>query len=262
MERKDHQGPETVAPLARNYARGAEIGQHAHDSGQLIFARSGVMRVTADRGLFLVPPARALWMPARMVHAIDCRTDVAMRTVYVARDVADPFGGRCAVIDVSPLMREIVLRLVEGAAEGSAETPAYRAARPHLVALLLLELEAGRVEPLHLPEPADARLTRVTAALRADPASRDGPAHWAALAGMADRSFARRFAAETGLPLSAWRRRARMLRAIERLAAGVPVTEVALDTGYDSLSAFIHAFRREFGRTPGRYFGGGGNDDD
>ena len=77
------------------------------------------------------------------------------------------------------------------------------------------------------------------------------------MAGMAGRSFARRFAAETGLPLSAWRRRARMLLAIERLAAGAPVTDVALEAGYDSLSAFIHAFRRDLGCTPGQYFGAG-----
>ncbi|MFC3136090.1 helix-turn-helix transcriptional regulator, partial [Microbaculum marinum] len=75
-------------------------------------------------------------------------------------------------------------------------------------------------------------------------------------AGMARRSFARRVAAETGLSFGAWRRRLRMLRAIEQLAAGDPVTAVALETGYDSVSAFIHAFRGELGVTPGRYFGG------
>ena len=38
------------------------------------------------------------------------------------------------------------------------------------------------------------------------------------------------------------------------LAAGRPVTVLALDLGYDSPSAFIAAFKRAFGVTPARYF--------
>lgn len=239
-----------IETYARDYPDGGGVAPHAHDAGQLVFARRGVMRVTAQGGAWVVPPARALWVPARMVHAIRFRADVAMRTVYVPSSVAVPFSGKCAVLDVSPLLREVILRLVEG--------PVDVAARPHLVWLLLAELDAGAVEPLNLPEPRDRRLRRIAAALADNPADRRSLDDWAGDAGMARRSFARRFVAETGLSFGAWRRRARLLAAIERLAGGEAVTVVALEAGYDSVSAFIHAFRRDLGVTPGRYVAGQG----
>jgi len=36
------------------------------------------------------------------------------------------------------------------------------------------------------------------------------------------------------------------------LEAGGSVTDVALDVGYSSVSAFCQAFARQFGRSPGR----------
>lgn len=237
-----------VETLSTSYRTGHLVGLHAHDQAQLIFGRSGVMRVTAADGLWVVPPARALWVPGRTPHAIQCRTAVEMRTVYLPRGIDMPFADRCAVIAVSPLLREVILRLVEG--------PVGEGSRPHLVALLLGDLRAGAEVPLSLAEPRDPRLRRVTETLAADPADGRSLDDWAEAAGMARRSFARRFLAETGLSFGAWRRRLRMLGAIERLAAGDAVTSVALDAGYDSLSAFIHAFRRTMGVTPGAYFGG------
>lgn len=238
-----------IETLATDYRPGHLVGLHAHDAAQLVFARRGVMRVTAAEGFWVVPPARALWVPGRTPHSIQCRTAVAMRTVYLPRGIDMPFAGRCAVIAVTPLLREVVLRLVEG--------PVGTSARGHLVALLLGELRAGTEVPLSLAEPRDPRLRHVTEALAADPADGRSLDGWADAAGMARRSFARRFLAETGLSFGAWRRRLRMLGAIERLAAGESVTTVALDAGYDSVSAFIHAFRRTMGVTPGAYFGGG-----
>ena len=66
--------------------------------------------------------------------------------------------------------------------------------------------------------------------------------------------MARLFLAETGLGFRAWRQRARLLHALVALADDAPVTAVAFDAGYDSPSAFIAAFKREFGTTPARYF--------
>jgi AraC-like DNA-binding protein len=211
-----------------------------------VFARRGVMRVVTEEGTWLVPSARALWMPARKAHEIQCRTDLAMRTVYMSTEIEVPFGDRCAVIEVSPLLREVILRLVEG--------PVDTQMQGLLVPLLISELGIGRIVPFNLPEPRDARLRRVTAMLSEAPADRRRLEDWAAVAGMARRSFARRFSAETGMTFGTWRRRLRLLEGVERLAAGEAVTIVALESGYDSVSAFIQAFRREFGVTPGRYF--------
>ena len=105
--------------------------------------------------------------------------------------------------------------------------------------------------------PAEARLQRLALALSDDPADTRTLAQWADWIGMAPRTLARHFLAETGLTLSAWRQRARLMRALEMLAAGAAVTTVALDLGYDNVSAFIAMFKREHGVTPGRYAPGG-----
>ncbi len=76
---------------------------------------------------------------------------------------------------------------------------------------------------------------------------------WASWAGIAARTLSRRFVTETGFTFTAWRQRARLLRSLEMLAESTPVTTVALDLGYDSVSAFIALFRRTFGVTPGEY---------
>jgi AraC-like DNA-binding protein len=52
----------------------------------------------------------------------------------------------------------------------------------------------------------------------------------------------------------AWRQQLRLLRGLELLAAGAPVTRVALDLGYESTSAFTAMFRRVLGTTPTAYF--------
>ena len=232
--------------LATDYPRGHHIGLHAHDAAQLVFARSGVMRVMTAGGIWVVPPDRALWMPARQPHSIHCTTALAMRSVYIRAD-ADPVRRPdCVVVTVTPLMREIVVRLVEG--------PVSPSKAERLVALLLDELRVLPAAPLHLPEPDDARLRVVTTALSADPADRRTLEGWAREAGLGRRTLARRFRCETGMTFGAWRRQLRFLRALERLGEGAPVTAVALDAGYDSVSAFIHAFRRSLGVTPQRYF--------
>jgi len=236
-----------IQTWANDYPRGHVIGLHAHAYCQIVFARRGVMRVSARGGVWVLPPGRALWMPAREPHEVQCRTDVAMRTVYISEHVALPFVRTFAVLGVSPLMRELIVRIVEGPVADGTES--------QLLSLLLAELEAGPVMPLNLPEPSDPRLVRIAAQLMDDPADKRTLDDLSADAGLSRRSFIRRFTSETGMSFGAWRRRLRLLGAIELLASGEAVTAVALDAGYDSTSAFIHAFRKEFGVTPGRYFG-------
>ena len=237
--------PERVwEAFAGDYARGELIEPHAHDLAQIVFAKRGVMRVQTGAGAWVVPPQRALWMPAGLVHWIRCVTAVAMRTVYL--DAADdrflPAGP--AVLAVSPLLREVMLRLVEG---GSGD-------RPALLTVLTGELAMLPAVPLHLPEPSDPRLRRVCAALAADPGSTATLRQHARDAGASVRTLLRLFPAETGMGFRVWQRQLRLLVALERLADGQPVTTVALDLGYASPSAFIAAFREMLGTTPARYF--------
>jgi len=127
-----------------------------------------------------------------------------------------------------------------------------------LARLLLDQLATLPVEPLQLPMPSDPRARRGAEALRADPGGRGVMARVARAAGASQRTLERLFLEETAMTLGRWRRRMRLVEALRLLAAGEPVTRVALDVGYATPSAFIEAFRRELGRTPGRYFASDG----
>ena len=233
-----------VLGLAADHPAGHCIAAHSHDNHQVIHAASGVLRVTSEEAVWVVPPGRALWMPGGREHALQCHTAVALRTIYLRR-APRGFAPVCRVYSLSPLLREILVRL--------ADDPSA-AGNPHLQALLFQELTASEALPLVLPQPSDPRLKRLTASLLETPQDTRGLDRWASELGLSRRSLIRRFRAETGLTFREWRRQARLLAALERLGSGAPVTTVAFEVGYDSVSAFIAAFREALGTTPGRYF--------
>jgi AraC-like DNA-binding protein/mannose-6-phosphate isomerase-like protein (cupin superfamily) len=238
-----------VAALALSCRDGQRIPRHRHRAAQLIAAVSGVMTVSTRDGRFVVPPQRAVWVPPDTDHAIRMVGEVALRTLYVAPARAARLPVRCCVVQVTPLLRELVLRVVEFPKRWN------RAGREARIAELVLdEIEQAVVAPLHLPLPADPRSARVTRALRLEPGDPRTLAAFGRAAGASPRTLARLFQRETGMGFRAWRQQLRLLRALERLAAGEPVTRVALDLGYASPSAFGAMFRRTLGVSPGRYF--------
>lgn len=238
-----------VVGYAADFPTSHQIRRHRHAAGQLIFAASGVMTVTTDVGRWVVPPERAVWVPPHVAHAIRMTGAVRMRTLYLEGKATAGLPATCAVVQVRPLLRELILQAV---AIPQPYPASGREAR--LVAVLVDELTAARTAPLHLPMPRDPRLVAVTGPLAADPADKRPLAAWARTAGASARTLARLFPRETGLSFAHWRQQARLLRALERLAAGEAVTTVALDLGYESPSAFITMFRSRLGATPGRYF--------
>jgi AraC-like DNA-binding protein len=246
----DPRGPSSLrfASLAYDYRPGHVVPRHYHDHDQLIYACAGVMTVRTDRGSWVVPPQRAIWLPARVAHAIEMTGPVSMRTLYFAPGRVRGPRRDCRVIAVSPLLRELVLHVV---VLGPQVTPG----RERLIRVIvdqLAELQAPPL-PLDLPWPTEPRAVRLAELLRAQP----GSARLERLyrqAGASRRTLERLFAVETGLTLGRWRQQLRLLEALRLLAAGQPVTSVALDLGYDSPSAFIVMFRRQLGTTPARYF--------
>src|SRR5260370_13613839 len=70
--------------VARHYRKGVRLDTHMHREAQLVYAARGTMQVTTPKGRWLVPPDRAVWVPARFEHSIDVLADIEMRTVYFA----------------------------------------------------------------------------------------------------------------------------------------------------------------------------------
>ena len=240
-----------VRTLALGFSTGTRTGKHTHPWCQLIHATRGVMTVDTEHGTWVVPSERAVWVPADVEHEIETAGAVTLRTLYLRPELSPGLPTTCFVVHVSPLLRELLLHTVRrGHLDRSVP------AEKRLAGVLVDQLLEIPALPLSLPQPRDERARKIAALVRANPA---GPGVLEVLArgsGASLRTLERLFHRETGMSFGRWRQRARLLHALHRLAAGEPVTGVALDVGYESTSAFIAMFKRELGTTPGRYYRG------
>jgi len=235
----------TIRCLAATYYGGFHIRPHRHHWGQLIYAGAGVMRVQAGGRLWIVPPARAVWVPAGAEHEIHGLGDFAMRTLYFPATMSAALPGECCAIEVAPLLRELVLEAVELCPIDDADSAAMR-----LAEVALDRIAAAPALPLQLPFPADPRAARLAERLREDPSCELDLTELARAAGASARTIQRLFLAETGLRFAEWRQRLRLMHGASLLGTGSSVTEAGLEAGYASTSAFIAAFRKQFGTTP------------
>jgi len=245
--------PRAVAAMPKDFDAGFEILPHRHERAQLIHATQGTMRVSTDEGVWIVPPQRALWMPAGIEHSIVMLGTTTMRTLYVRDDEASFMPGVCQVLPVSPLLRELIVRATELPMQYDETGPAG-----HVVALILSELQGLTSLALQLPMPRDPRLRGLCQKLLDAPADQRPLEAWAGMLNTSGRTLARRFRSETGLSFGAWRQQARVLDAMGRLGSGQPVTQVALDLGYESVSAFSAMFHRATGASPSQFRGRAG----
>jgi AraC-like DNA-binding protein len=220
------------------------------DWDQLVYASRGVMTVSTSQGTWVVPPHRAVWIPAGVAYAVQMSGRVTVRSLFFRPRLRGRLPESCVALNVSPLVRELVLHV-------SRRNTLRRdvAADRRLARVLLEQLETLEAEPLQLPMPADARAREAARLLQADPSGPPALRKLARSAGASKRTLERLFARETAMTLGRWRRRLRLVESLRRLALGHAVTRVALDVGYQSPSAFVAAFRRELGTTPSRYFG-------
>jgi len=231
------------------FADGYVIRTHSHPWHQLVYASRGVMTVRTPEGAWVVPIHRGVWVPAGTRHSIQMSGAVSLRTLYLVPRLGPSLPDKPRVISISPLLRELILRIVE-IDSLSLRVPAHA----HLVSVLLDHLHVMQSDAVHLPLPRDARAKRIAAILQKEPSDTRSLVELSKLAGASKRTLERLFKIETGLGFGKWRQQLRLGHALRLLAAGDAVTTVALDVGYDSISAFISAFRLTFGKTPGRYF--------
>ncbi len=228
-------------------ARGTAVALHAHDEAQLIFAASGTMQVYTETGRWLVPPQLAVWAPAGVPHRIDVLSDTEFRMIYWHPTASRAWApaaslNRAFALSVTPLLRALIL-----AAFAADATPDKSEL---IVRLVLHELTETPDAPTFLPLPASATGRRVADMALADPRSCLDIGDLAVRAATSVRTISRLFPAETGLTFKAWRQRARIVLAIDRLSAGSTVARVAAHAGFASTAAFCFAFRQVTGTTP------------
>jgi AraC-like DNA-binding protein/quercetin dioxygenase-like cupin family protein len=258
-------GPDAAHPLhvrARRLAAATRIEPHRHPWAQVAYSATGVMRVSAGQHTYIVPPSRAVWIPPGVEHVVTVVEDAELRTLYLhqprgqvgPRALAtlepDPAAlpwRQCRVLEVSPLLRELVAQLVAPAA---ARVERERC----LVALVQDELHRARPVPLGVGLPADKRLRALCEAVLDDPARHATLQGWAGEAGASVRTVARLFRQELGTTFAEWRQQVLLAKALSMAARKRPMAHIAAELGYASASAFTAMVRRSVGMPPSRFF--------
>jgi AraC-like DNA-binding protein len=233
----------SVSTLAYEYPPAWAVPEHSHDSDQLIYATSGVMEVTAAQTHWLIPPQFAAWIPAKVRHSIRMPSAVSMRTLYLRPGLAR--DERCAVLHVSPLLRELI---VEAVRIGKLKTrdKGDAAFRDVLVA----QIDRASPIPTMLAMPKDSRARALAQSLLASPNQGAVLSLQCRKFGISLRTMQRLFRREVGVDFETWRRQARLIKAVELLAAGRSIKETAYAVGYRQSSTFVAMFRRSLGMAP------------
>lgn len=243
-------GHSAIATLSREYPAGHVIPLHFHDRDQVVYASRGVMTVRALDSAWVVPTDRAVWIPAKLPHTITMSGMVSMRTLYLRPRLAKTLPRSCCVVNVSALLRELILHACMLAALNRRNER-----QRHLIALILDQLEAIQTVALQLPNPSDPRALRVAGVLLAGPGDQRTLTEICKEIGAGKRTIERRFQDETGMTFGKWRQQLRLMQAMRLLAEGAKVTYAAMEAGYSTSSAFISMFRKAWGTTPARCFG-------
>jgi AraC-like DNA-binding protein len=235
----------SIATLAYEYPSRFQVPEHAHGSDQLIYAIGGILEVSSDQSVWLIPPHFALWIPASTRHRIQMLGPVSMRTLYLRVKLGARLGPECAVLHVTALFRELILETVRMGQLRMRDR--YACA---LRDLLVRQIQTATPVPTSVTLPREEKALAVAQAILRNPAETNTMATLCAKAGVGVRTIERTFRREVGSSFESWRRQVRLMKAIELLVSGSSIKEVAFKVGYCQPSAFVEMFRRTFGTTP------------
>ncbi|ESQ85193.1 hypothetical protein AEAC466_05645 [Asticcacaulis sp. AC466] len=240
--------PRPAVAIGNDYPPQFELARHSHRRAQLLYAAEGVITVDTEHGAWVVPPERAVWIPAEVSHSVRMVGAVKTRSVLIEPAYCLARAAQCEVIVVSALLRSLLVEAAESPPEYDID------GRDGLVmALLMAEVNLAPTILLAVPFPKSPGLAAKCHAFLARPDARVTIEDWCRDLNLERRTFTRLFRRQTGMSFVAWRQQACVLTALPRLAGGETVTGVALDLGYDSPAAFATMFKRWLGVPPSHY---------
>jgi AraC-like DNA-binding protein len=239
-----------VRSRSRSLAMDTHIEPHQHPWTQFTYCASGLMQVTvtqdAVQTTYIVPPSRAVWIPAGVQHTVVVLETAELRTVDLSPTVTPAGWKDCRVLVVSKLLRELVHAL--DASEPGARDDA-------IMALTVDELHRADTQALGGPMPRDKRLRALCEAVLSNPGRLATLSEWAVDIGASERTVSRLFRTELATNYQQWRQQAILAHALPLLARGVPAREVATASGYATDSAFCAMFKLAMGKSPSHFQG-------
>ncbi len=216
---------------------------HSHHAGQLWRIAAGLLVIETPLGRSVVPAKHICWIPHGQQHAAFSESAIEGCAVYLDPAHCEGLPEEATLFESDDFTDALFSRLSVAGSEYD----------PRKLILLLEELALASQVRFYLPVPTDPRLKNVVRELLQSVDDNQTVESHASRAGMSVRTFNRRFSAETGMNFVNWRQLARVMQAMEWLAAGKPVGWIALSCGYSSVSAFIEVFRTWTGKTPGQW---------
>ncbi|GAA1565516.1 helix-turn-helix transcriptional regulator [Leucobacter aridicollis] len=220
---------------------------HSHPEHELLWTDRGVVTMLADGKQWTVTPGVGLWLPAGTLHEGSSREDTEVRTTYFDPGLWQKSWERPVAVRLQPAARELLLYLKR------ATMSVEQRVRAQQVCVDMLELTEG--VRLDIPLPEDPRLALLVEMILSDPADDRSLEQWASMLNMTSRTLTRTFSAEVAMSFAQWRRLVRMRAALGQLSDGRTVKSVARRVGYSTTSAFVTAFRKTVGCTPGELSG-------
>jgi len=221
---------------------------HDHRKGQFLLWIRGVLTCEVAGGFWLVPPGSAIWVPGGVQHRMETAGTVECYVVYIDPAAGNALPQHCCTLSTTPLLRELVIRsasLPMRYEEGGMSS--------RLMALLLDEVALAQPGQVHLPLPQDKRLRKLVEWIIASPSNPGSIDSWAHRLNISPRTLSRMVSRETGMSFGRWRRQLHILLALQWMANGATVQDVADGLGYENASNFVVMFRKVLGETPGRY---------
>ncbi len=237
-----------VRSFSARFSPGHSIEMHSHPWSQLVFAREGVIAVESGGSCWIVPTSRAIWVPEGLSHSIKMYGRVFMQTVYFESRPETKIDLQCAAYEITSLLRELIVFVCSKGIINS-DTDEHR----NLIAFLTFQVRKLRPFPLMVPMPNDQRAKRLASRLIDNPGTDQSLANLCEECDTSLRTMQRVFSQEIGMPLSRWRNQVIMVHAIQLLASDRTITQISLELGFESISAFIFSFRKYFGMSPGQY---------
>lgn len=215
---------------------------------RLAFPASGLLLVTGSDGNWIVSPSRAVWLVPEGRHEIRAIGNVRLKSFGFEPDSTGDLPKESFEMHVNDLFRHVMRSLVRYAnnSEFSQKTV--------LLIELMLEKIINQVPaPVKLPLPKDPRLVEICTNIQLNPDDMTSLRDYASRLDCTERTLHRLFLRETGISFTTWRHQAKLRVALEWLAQGRPIVDIAMDLGYQNQGAFSTMFRKYFGMAPSQY---------
>lgn len=240
--------PTSVYMKAKEMPPLSEVIEHHHDWDQLIYAVSGVLEVRSEEGCYVIPPQQAVWIPANKSHSIGTLNGAQLRSVHMQKQLLGTSDKGICVLEVDELVKALIQR-----ASTFDFKPEMDPENMRLLQVLVDQVALLTKVPLCLPLSDDPLLLPILTWHQQHPDSNRGLSQWSGELAASTKTISRRFDSHLGMTFSHWREQLKLHKAIHWLHDNRSVTEIALELGYDSLPAFIQMFKRNTGKTPGKY---------